>query len=84
MFKKWKLLRQFKKEVDKTALYNQAVTWTKAYFRKRGTPTWSSEYQNTFSAHVLRYTNSYLSSYAKRRFKEYQAEQAKITLSTDK
>jgi hypothetical protein len=78
MFKKFKLMRQFKKEVERVALYNQAVGWTKAYFKKRGVPNWSSEYQNTFTAHVLRYTNAYLSSYAKRRYAEYQAQQTKI------
>jgi hypothetical protein len=70
VFKKFKLFRQFKKEVDKTALYNEAVTWTKAYFKKRGIPHWSSEYQNTFSIHVLKYCQAYLHAYAKRRYAE--------------
>lgn len=74
MFKKWRLYRQFKKEVDKTALYNEAVNWTKAYFQKRGVPNWTSEYQNTFTAHTLRYMNSYLSAYAKRRYAEHLAQ----------
>ena len=74
MFKKWKLYRQFKKEVDKTALYNQAVEWTKDYFKRRGVPNWSSEYQNTFTAHTLRYVNSYLNAYAKRRYAEHLAQ----------
>jgi len=74
MLKKWKLYRQFKKEVDKTALYNEAVLWTKDYFRKRGIPNWTSEYQNTFTAHTVRYMHSYLQSYAKRRYAEHLAQ----------
>jgi hypothetical protein len=73
MFRRWKLYRQFRKEVDKTTLYNQAVVWTKDYFKKRGVPTWSSEYQNTFTAHTMRYMNSYLHTYAKRRVAEHLA-----------
>jgi hypothetical protein len=72
MFKKWKLYRQFKKEVDKDALYNEAVVWTKAYFKKQGIPRWSSEYQNTFGAHVFKYCQGYLNAYAKRRYTETQ------------
>jgi|LakMenEpi03Aug12_release.lakeMendotaPanAssembly.Ray.scaffolds.fasta_scaffold2304510_1 hypothetical protein len=74
MFKKFRLYRQFKKEVDKTALYNQAVEWTKDYFKRRGVPNWSSEYQNTFTVHTLRYCNSYLNAYAKRRYAEHLAQ----------
>jgi hypothetical protein len=77
MFKKFKLYRQFKKEVDKTALYNQAVEYTKASFKRRGVPNWSSEYQNTFQVHVLKYCQGYLSAYAKRRYSEYTADKAK-------
>jgi len=72
MFKKWKLYRQFKKEVDQEALYQEAVKWTKASFKRRGIPNWSSEYQNTFGAHVLKYCQAYLSAYAKRRYAETQ------------
>jgi hypothetical protein len=77
MFKKFKLYRQFKKEVDKTTLYNEAVLWTKDYFRKRGIPNWSSEYQNTFQVHVFKYCQSYLNAYAKSRYSEYTASKAK-------
>jgi hypothetical protein len=77
MFKKFKLLRQFKKEINQTLLYNEAVAWTKAYFKKRGTPAWTSEYQNTFAAHTVRYMHSYKSAYAKRRYAEYIASKSK-------
>jgi hypothetical protein len=70
MFKKMKLRRQFRKEIDQKALYNEAVTWTKAYFKKRGIPHWTSEYQNTFSLHVSKYCLSYIHAYVKRRMKE--------------
>lgn len=70
MFKKFKLMRQFKKEVNKDALYTEAVTWTKGYFKKRGIPSWTSEYQNTFAVHVLKYCQAYLHAYAKRRYQE--------------
>ena len=74
MFKKFKLYRQFKKEVNKTALYNEAVEHTKASFKRRGVPSWTSEYQNTFQVHVLKYCQGYLSAYAKRRYAEHLAQ----------
>jgi hypothetical protein len=70
MFRRWKLYRQFKKEVNRDALYNEAVAWTKAHFKKRGVPSWTSEYQNTFAAHVFKYCQGYLHAYAKRRYQE--------------
>ena len=70
MFKKFKLFRQFKKEVNKDALYREAVDWTKSHFKKRGVPSWTSEYQNTFAVHVVKYTQAYLHAYAKRRYQE--------------
>jgi hypothetical protein len=77
MFKKFKLYRQFKKEVDKTNLYNEAVEYTKTSFKRRGIPSWSSEYQNTFQVHVFKYCQGYLNAYAKRRYSEYTADKAK-------
>jgi hypothetical protein len=74
MFKKFKLMRQFKKEVNKDLLYREAVAWTKAHFKKRGVPNWTSEYQNTFAAHTLKYCQAYLHAYAKRRYNEHLAE----------
>ena len=77
MFKKLKMMRQFKKEINQTLLYNEAVQWTKDYFKRRGVPNWTSEYQNTFAAHTLRYVHSYKSAYAKRRYAEYIASKSK-------
>jgi hypothetical protein len=74
MFKKFKLYRQFKKEVNKTLLYEEAVLWTKASFKRRGVPNWSSEYQNTFQVHVFKYCQNYLNAYAKRRYTEHLAQ----------
>ena len=74
MFKKFKLMRQFKKEVNKDALYREAVEWTKAYFKRRGIPNWTSEYQSTFAVHTMKYCQNYLHAYAKRRYNEYLAE----------
>lgn len=79
MFKKFKLFRQFKKEVDRDVLYREAVNWTKTYFKRRGVPTWTSEYQNTFAAHVMKYSQAYLHAYAKRRYQEYLAAN-KVTI----
>lgn len=70
MLKKWKLYRQFRKEVDKDILYKEAVLWTKAYFKRRGVPNWTSEYQNTFAVHTAKYCQAYLHAYAKRRYQE--------------
>lgn len=84
MFKKFKLFRQFKKEVNKDALYREAVEWTKTHFKRRGVPTWTSEYQNTFAVHTMKYCQSYLHAYAKRRYSEYLAEQELITNSTQR
>lgn len=65
MFTRWKLYRKFRKEVDRKAVEREAVAWTKAYFKRRGIPNWTSEYQNTFAVHVLKYVENYVHSYAK-------------------
>ena len=78
MLKKYKLMREFKREVDKDALYREAVEWTKAYFKRRGIPNWTSEYQNTFAVHTMKYRQAYLHAYAKRRYQEHLAEITKL------
>lgn len=70
MFKKFKLRRQFRKEIDQASLHAEAVAWTKAYFKRRGIPVWSSEYQNTYAVHVFKYCLAYTNAYVNRRMKE--------------
>jgi hypothetical protein len=72
MWERFKLYLKFRKEVDREALARQALAWTKDYFRKRRVPHWTSEYQNTFSVHVQRYTEAYIHAYAKRRLAEHK------------
>jgi hypothetical protein len=75
MWERFKLYRQFRKEVDRDALAREAIAWTKAYFKKRGIPTWTSEYQNTFGVHVTKYMSAYIHAYAKRRLAEHRNKQ---------
>ena len=72
MFTRWKLRRQFKKEIDRDALRLQAIAHTKAYFRQRGIPNWTNEYQHTFAAHVQAYMITQTRAYVKLRLKEQQ------------
>jgi hypothetical protein len=70
MFTRIKRYYQLRKEVDRTMLRRQAVEWTKQYFKQRGVPTWTHEYQYTFATHVEEYMKSYLHSYAKVRLNQ--------------
>ena len=82
MFEKFKLRRKFRKEVDKDILYKEAVASTKAYFKRRGIPHWTSEYQNTFAIYTMRYCNVYLHAHVKKRLAEhYKAQKPTITES---
>lgn len=65
-----KLYYKFRKEVDLDAVAIEAVAWTKASFKRRGVPVFSSEYQNTFAIHVGKYIAGYVHAYAKRRVAE--------------
>ncbi len=78
MFKRFRENKKFRQEIDNDLLYKQAVEWTKAHFKKRGVPSWTSEYQNTFAAHVLKYSQAYKAAYIKRRRAEEAAKAANV------
>ncbi len=70
MFSRWKQYRQFRKEVDKTALKAEAVARAKEYFKQKKVPNWTHEYQYNFATYVTSYMRSYIHAYAKRRLTE--------------
>ena len=78
MFKRFRENKKFRQEIDNDALYRQAVEWTKANFKKRGVPNWTSEYQNTFAVHTLKYCQAYKAAYVKRRRAEEAAKTANV------
>lgn len=76
MWERFKLYRKFRKEVSRDDVALEAIAWTKAYFKKRGIPTWTSEYQNTFGIHVTKYIEAYIHAYAKRRLADHKNKQS--------
>ena len=70
MFKRIKLYNQFRKEINKATLRQEAVQWTKDHFRQRGIATWTGEYQYNFAIYVREYMEAHIDAYAKVRLNQ--------------